>query len=60
MLKWFSNEFDRPIAVDNRHVTSVYDVSGDEGNLTIITTLNGSVRVKESSLDVVARLNERD
>ena len=45
------------VAIDNRHVTSVYETDVNGNKVVTITTLNGIIQVKDSVLDVVARLN---
>ena len=57
MLKWFTNAFGKQVAIDSRHVTSVYETNDDANKLTIVTTLNGNIQVKDSILEVVSRLN---
>ncbi len=60
MLIWFINEYNKSVAIDNRHVTSVYETDVDGYKVTNINTLNGTIQVKEDALNVVARLNEKD
>lgn len=57
MLIWFTNDFGKSVAIDNRHVTSVYETDVNGNKVVTITTLNGTIQVKDSVLDVVARLN---
>ena len=57
MLKWFTNAFGKQVAIDSRHVTSVYETHDGVDKLTIVTTLNGNIQVKDSILEVVSRLN---
>jgi hypothetical protein len=57
MLIWFTNDFDKSVAIDNRHVTSVYETDFNGNKVVTITTLNGTIQVKEHVLNVVARLN---
>lgn len=57
MLIWFTNDFGKSVAIDNRHVTSVYETDVNGNKVVTITTLNGIIQVKDSVLDVVARLN---
>ncbi len=53
MLIWFTNSYGRQIAIDSRHVISVYETNGN----TIVETSHGSIMLKDSVLDVVSRLN---
>jgi hypothetical protein len=53
MLIWFTNSYGKQVAIDNRHVTSVYETDSN----TVVETLKGSIQLKEPILDVVARLN---
>ena len=53
MLVWFTNNYGKQVAIDNRHVTSVYEME----DVTVVNTLKGSIQLKESILDVVSRLN---
>ena len=57
MLKWFTEEYGKTVAVDNRHVTTITETIYNDKHLTNINTVNGSVRVKESILEVVSALN---
>jgi hypothetical protein len=60
MLKWFTNNFDKQVAIDSRHVTSVYETEVEGYRTTVVNTINSSIQLKEPILDVVTRLNERD
>jgi hypothetical protein len=53
MLIWFTNSYGRQVAIDNRHVISVYEANGN----TIVETSHGSIMLGEAILDVVSRLN---
>lgn len=53
MLVWFTNSFGRQVAIDNRHVVSVYEVTGN----TLVVTLTGTIILNDPFLDVVSRLN---
>ena len=53
MLIWFTNSYGKQVAIDNRHVTSVYEVGGN----TVVVTTTGSIVLNDSVLDVVSRLN---
>lgn len=53
MLIWFTNIYNKQVAIDNQHVVSVYET----GSNTCVETIHGSIQLKEPILDVVARLN---
>lgn len=57
MLIWFTDEYGKSIAVDNRHVTTITETVYDAKRITNINTLNGSVRVTQPILQVVSSLN---
>jgi len=57
MLKWFTEEYGKTVAVDSRHVTTITETIYNDLRLTNINTVNGSVRVKEPILEVVSALN---
>jgi hypothetical protein len=57
MLIWFTDEYGKSIAVDNRHVTTITEILYDTKTITNINTLNGSVRVTQPILQVVSSLN---
>lgn len=57
MLKWYTNAYGRQIAIDNRHVTQVYEVEDGINKHTCVVTVNGTIQLKESILEVVTRLN---
>lgn len=53
MLIWFTNTYGRQVAIDSRHVVSVYEVNGN----TFVVTLTGQIALTDPILDVVSRLN---
>ena len=57
MLLWFTNLYGKQVAVDNRHITSVYETDNGGQHCTNIVTLNGNIQVKDTILEVVSRLN---
>ena len=57
MLVWFTTQYGKSVAIDNQHVTSVYETTVDGNTITNINTLTGTHQVKDSALDVVSRLN---
>lgn len=59
MLIWFTDEYGKSIAVDNRHVTTITETVYQDNRLSLtnINTLNGSVRVTQPILQVVSSLN---
>lgn len=57
MLKWFTDEYGKSIAVDSRHVTTLTETVIADKRVTNIHTLNGSVRVTQPILEAVSILN---
>lgn len=60
MLVWFTTQYGTSIAIDNRHVTSVYESDVNDNKITNINTLNGNIQVVDSVLEVVSRLNNAE
>lgn len=60
MLVWFRTQSGNSIAVDDRHVTSVYESDVNDNKITNINTLNGNIQVVDSVLEVVSRLNNAE
>ncbi len=57
MLVWFTDVRGSQIAIDSRQVVSVRDAVSEKTGVVIVETVNDSFEIKESILDVVARLN---